>query len=880
MLSEVKKFFYTLAGVSISAGLLLTAQPLQAATSTWTGGTSGNWNVGANWSGGVVPTAADDVSISSVSYATITVPFGQVIAFHNLTLASSTLALYGDIGTGTNVVINGGGSIQQGNGNVQKLNGDLSILSTNQQTALSHVALPLSSTTPFVNFEAQNIFISTGTLIDVIGLGYAGGALNQDGSGPNPGHGGAAGGGGGGICGIGGNGAGGTGGLGGGTGVPAGFRTLMDYGSGGGGSATSSGGAGGGKIKLFARNTFIQNGSIYANGNPQSYMGSTNGGGGGSGGSIWVIAKNFIANAGGLTANGGVADGFTGGGGGGGGCVRLEFFVTSTQGELNVDTYGMVRGGIGTLSGTTGTYRVFKAPAPVANLVAATGTNPYTNANLSWSWGGGSFDNFYSIDRFVNGEVVASTVTTSVATTTLSFIDSGLTPANWYRYRFYVTSSTVPAFTIVAGGGVAESLTTSDYEYADRIIVPQLLSATVGGVTTTTLPVALNYGLNPSTTTLLVSDNYGYFYDTSGQRSGTSPNYLTVGGWQGSFPALSPSTSYTFTFTPYTAVGTTTYTYYAPTSSLVITTTTPLSLPTPPVFSGESSSTINLTWSQNSNPSTTPYAVYNQTLNKYHTVSGTLSNTPVYFPFASWGGAARELSAGTLYNFQIILRNESGTIVATSTAAGSYTLNADGTAFSSGGGTPYVPTSNSSTTATSGSGWYFGTPGNPLVTTSPSSTPVTSGTVTATSSLVFYRLPDGTLITPQSVFGGLVFTGGVTAFPLYQGKNASSHILFARLPTSTSALKLPTTLAFRYSFENVGIRRTYRVERVLLQGSKILYRSTASRVIATGETVRYSPSQSLVRTLVSGRYTMRVRITSLDGKTIYDENTFDLEVVK
>jgi hypothetical protein len=94
-----------------------------------------------------------------------------------------------------------------------------------------------------------------------------------------------------------------------------------------------------------------------------------------------------------------------------------------------------------------------------------------------------------------------------------------------------------------------------------------------------------------------------------------------------------------------------------------------------------------LTWSQNNNPSTTPYAVYNQTLNKYHTVTGTLSNTPVYFPFASWNGVARELSAGTLYNFQIILRNENGTFVATSTAAGSYTLNADGTAFSLGGGT-------------------------------------------------------------------------------------------------------------------------------------------------------------------------------------------------
>jgi hypothetical protein len=236
------------------------------------------------------------------------------------------------------------------------------------------------------------------------------------------------------------------------------------------------------------------------------------------------------------------------------------------------------------------------SPSQVSSFTAATGTNPYTATNVSWTWGGGTLDSFYELSRSTNYSSY-SVVTTTANTTTVNFVDSGLTPATYYRYRILSRSSTIPTFVITTGTsgfGVAFALNDSDYEYVDRIIVPQLLSATVGAVTTTSLPVALNYGMNPTSTPLLVSDNFGYYYDASGQRSGMSPNYLTVSDWQGIFPALSPSTSYTFTFTPYTAVGTSTYTYYAPTSSLVISTATPLSLPTPPVFSGETSSTLNL----------------------------------------------------------------------------------------------------------------------------------------------------------------------------------------------------------------------------------------------------------------------------------------------
>ncbi|MBU1896081.1 hypothetical protein KJ641_04420, partial [Patescibacteria group bacterium] len=42
-----------------------TVQVAKAASLTWVGGTTGTWETGSNWSGGVVPTDSDDVTIVS-----------------------------------------------------------------------------------------------------------------------------------------------------------------------------------------------------------------------------------------------------------------------------------------------------------------------------------------------------------------------------------------------------------------------------------------------------------------------------------------------------------------------------------------------------------------------------------------------------------------------------------------------------------------------------------------------------------------------------------------------------------------------------------------------------------------------------------------------
>src|SRR5256885_3438046 len=55
-----------LALAAAAAALALVAWPASAAVRTWVA-TNGNWSTAANWSGGLVPTAADDVGILGAS---------------------------------------------------------------------------------------------------------------------------------------------------------------------------------------------------------------------------------------------------------------------------------------------------------------------------------------------------------------------------------------------------------------------------------------------------------------------------------------------------------------------------------------------------------------------------------------------------------------------------------------------------------------------------------------------------------------------------------------------------------------------------------------------------------------------------------------------
>lgn len=90
------------------------------AQKTWVLNGSGNWSVGANWSGGTVPTATDDVLLNANANRTITVDISPTV--RNLTLSgnnfglsiggTNTLTLTGNLSQSSGILTLGSGTIR------------------------------------------------------------------------------------------------------------------------------------------------------------------------------------------------------------------------------------------------------------------------------------------------------------------------------------------------------------------------------------------------------------------------------------------------------------------------------------------------------------------------------------------------------------------------------------------------------------------------------------------------------------------------------------------------------------------------------------------------------------------------------------------------
>src|SRR3989339_865606 len=123
-------------------------------TSTWVGGTTGNWSEASNWDNGV-PTTEYNVLISSSTAITVTAT--GTLNFADLTIgggsASTTLVLTGNIGTGTNITLAVNGVLQQNNAIAQSISGDLLIQSGGILTHSANVA----TQTYILDFSANNI---------------------------------------------------------------------------------------------------------------------------------------------------------------------------------------------------------------------------------------------------------------------------------------------------------------------------------------------------------------------------------------------------------------------------------------------------------------------------------------------------------------------------------------------------------------------------------------------------------------------------------------------------------------------------------------------------------------------------------------------------
>ncbi len=207
-----------------------------------------------------------------------------------------------------------------------------------------------------VNLSAGNLSVQDDAVIAVVGTGFAGGAISQNGSGPGGGvindgftrgtgaaHGGKGGQPAGGIITV--------------ARGPYGSTLNPDtLGSGGSGSAQTPGGSGGGVIFISAARASI-NGTLNADGANGTDGSSVNTGGGGSGGSIAIVAGIF-EGTGTITARGGnagtsfFADASSGGAGGGRIIVR---FNTSTFPVAQASVAGGQNGSGSSSTGEPGT---------------------------------------------------------------------------------------------------------------------------------------------------------------------------------------------------------------------------------------------------------------------------------------------------------------------------------------------------------------------------------------------------------------------------------------------------------------------------------------------------------------------------------------------
>jgi hypothetical protein len=205
-----------------------------------------------------------------------------------------------------------------------------------------------------------NCAINTGSSINVVGKGWAGGTGTQPALGPGAGVSDSTGYGGGGGS-YGGEGLSGWGGAGGTTygetaskQDPSTLKTPTDIGSGGGSGAqgNNAGGAGGGAIQMTVNGTLTLDGSIVADGVSGTTANSNSNSGGGSGGSIYLTVNSLTytsgLNGGLISANGGGNSIYsTAAGAGGGGRIAIYYTTNSFETQLTSTYRIRAQGGIG-----------------------------------------------------------------------------------------------------------------------------------------------------------------------------------------------------------------------------------------------------------------------------------------------------------------------------------------------------------------------------------------------------------------------------------------------------------------------------------------------------------------------------------------------------
>lgn len=116
---------------------------------------------------------------------------------------------------------------------------------------------------------------------------------------------------------------------------------------------------------------------------------------------------------------------------------------------------------------------------------------------------------------------------------------------------------------------------------------------------------------------------------------------------------------------------------------------------------------------------------------------------------------------------------------------------------------------------------------------------------------------------------------------VYRPNNRSSNIIFSKLPETANALTPPQTLQFHYSFTNPNPTTTYRIERTFYSPLGVaISRVAVTKKLGPNEIYATDAKQYLSTSLLSGLFSIEIKITSANQKKTHDYNSFDLLIVR
>jgi hypothetical protein len=200
---------------------------------------------------------------------------------------------------------------------------------------------------------------------------------------------------------------------------------------------------------------------------------------------------------------------------------------------------------------------------------------------------------------------------------------------------------------------------------------------TVAPVSSSSVSVDVNVNGNPSTTTFAIYETTQSKYVQSDGTLGASAYWATDATWgTKSVTGLGVNQQYTFKVKARNGAGTPVETDFSGTASKY----TLANVPSAPTVGSPTSSSLNVAVNENSNPSSTEFAIkvtYGATT-KYVQSNGALGDSAVWATKATWGTkTVTGLSSSTEYTFSVAARN--GANVATA-----YGSTASGTTSASG----------------------------------------------------------------------------------------------------------------------------------------------------------------------------------------------------